>query len=108
MGRKQEFKVGKSFTLTIKTIGWLAEQCAEQDMKASEWLERLICKERERLYEKKKQDNKFHCVYCDKKVVLQVEGLVNQKYLCSECGKDHTAKVKYLMRMSKNGSKKST
>ena len=105
MGRRKEFKVGKSFTLTIKTLGWMAEQCAEREMKASEWLERLICKERERLNEQKRRNNKYHCVGCNKDVILKVEGFVNQKFYCSECGKDHTEGVKYLMRMNQDGSK---
>ncbi len=101
MGRRKEFKVGKSFTLTIKTVGWIAEQCQERNMKASEWLERLICKERDRLKAKKQQKAKFYCVQCDKNVELN---FTKDAYLCSECNEDHTLEVKYLMQMRNHGS----
>ena len=47
MGRKKEFKVAKSFTITVKNVAWLEEQCYETGEKASVILERLISKERQ-------------------------------------------------------------
>ena len=35
MGRRKEFKVAKSFTITVKNIAWLEEQCYETGEKAS-------------------------------------------------------------------------
>ena len=40
MGRRKEFKVAKSFTITVKNIAWLEEQCYETGDKASVIIER--------------------------------------------------------------------
>ena len=53
MGRKKEFKVAKSFTITVKNIAWLEEQCHETGDKASVIIERLINKERHRARDEK-------------------------------------------------------
>ena len=41
MGRRKEFKVAKSFTITVKNIAWLEEQVYETGDKASVIIERF-------------------------------------------------------------------
>jgi ribosomal protein S27E len=92
MGRKKEFKVAKSFTITVKNVAWLEEQCYETGEKASVILERLISKER--IKEREKSDkNKFYCDACDDKQKIIVHGLTNPKFNCSVCGKDLTKPI---------------
>ena len=52
MGRRKEFKVAKSFTITVKNIAWLEEQCYETGEKASVIIEKLISRERHKVREK--------------------------------------------------------
>ena len=92
VGRKKEFKVAKSFTITVKNVAWLEEQCYETGEKASVILERLIS--RERIKEREKSDkNKFYCDACECKQKILVAGLTNPKFSCSVCGKDLTQPI---------------
>ena len=93
MGRKKEFKVAKSFTITVKNIAWLEEQCHETGDKASVIIERLINKERHRARAKKAKDNKFYCDVCDDKQQIIVRGFASPKFYCSVCGEDLTQDI---------------
>ena len=85
MGRRKEFKVAKSFTITVKNIAWLEEQCYETGEKASVIIEKLISKERQRVREKN-DDNKWHCIKCKKNQKVLVTGFIDPKFNCSSCG----------------------
>ena len=92
MGRKKEFKVAKSFTITVKNVAWLEEQCYETGDKASVILERRISKER--IKEREKSDkNKFYCDACEDKQKRIVHGLTNPKFNYRVCGTDLTKTI---------------
>tara|TARA_Y100000004_G_scaffold113689_1_gene127671 strand:- start:199 stop:495 length:297 start_codon:yes stop_codon:yes gene_type:complete len=93
MGRRKEFKVAKSFTITVKNIAWLEEQVYETGDKASVIIERLITKERHRDRAKKEQDNKFYCKSCADNQVILVRGFAKPKFFCSVCGDDLTQDI---------------
>ena len=57
MGRRKEFKVAKSFTITVKNIAWLEEQCYETGEKASVIIEKLISRERHKVRESTTRTN---------------------------------------------------
>jgi hypothetical protein len=92
MGRRKEFKVAKSFTITVKNIAWLEEQCYETGEKASVIIEKLISKERQRVREKN-DDNKWHCTKCKKNQKVLVTGFIDPKFNCSSCGLDLTKDI---------------
>ena len=104
MGRKKEFKVAKSFTITVKNIAWLEEECYETGEKASVILERLISKERIRAREKSDK-NKFYCPKCEDKQKVIVHGFANQKYNCSVCGWDLTKYINKHLDLRHDGTK---
>jgi len=93
MGRKKEFKVAKSFTITVKNIAWLEEQCHETGDKASVIIERLINKERQRVRARKQSDNTFYCPECKWNQVIVVRGFAEPQYYCSVCGEDLTKDI---------------
>jgi transcription initiation factor IIE alpha subunit len=92
MGRRKEFKVAKSFTITVKNIAWLEEQCYETGEKASVIIERLISKERQNVREKS-DNNKFYCTKCKERQKILVQGLTRPKFNCSVCGLDLTKDI---------------
>tara|TARA_Y100001938_G_scaffold92565_1_gene126880 strand:+ start:403 stop:699 length:297 start_codon:yes stop_codon:yes gene_type:complete len=98
MGRKKEFKVAKSFTITVKNVAWLEEQCYETGEKASVILERLISKERQKIREKH-DNNKFLCPKCMCKQTVLVQGFGNPKYHCSVCSWDLTKDINKHLKM---------
>ena len=85
MGRRKEFKVAKSFTITVKNIAWLEEQCYETGEKASVIIEKLISRERQKVREKHDK-NKWHCPKCDCKQTILARGLTDPIFNCSVCG----------------------
>ena len=92
MGRKKEFKVAKSFTITVKNIAWLEEQCYETGEKASVILERLITNAR--VKERKKRDNnKWYCTECEADQTIIVKGFTDPKFFCSVCVTDLTQDI---------------
>lgn len=93
MGRKKEFKVAKSFTITVKNIAWLEEECYKTGDKASVIIERLINKERQRVRARKQFDNTFYCPECDDHKVILVRGFAEPQYYCSVCGEDLTQDI---------------
>tara|TARA_Y100000310_G_scaffold129862_1_gene129037 strand:+ start:147 stop:470 length:324 start_codon:yes stop_codon:yes gene_type:complete len=92
MGRRKEFKVAKSFTITVKNIAWLEEQCYETGEKASVIIEKLISRERHKVRESSDK-NKFHCPKCDCKQKILVRGLTDPIFTCSVCGIDLTKTI---------------
>ena len=92
MGRRKEFKVAKSFTITVKNIAWLEEQCYETGDKASVIIERLISTERQKAREKH-DDNKWHWPKCNCRQTIIVSGFGNPKYSCSVCLLDLTKDI---------------
>ena len=104
MGRKKEFKVAKSFTITVKNVAWLEEQCYETGEKASVILERLISKERQRVREKHDY-NKFYCPKCMCKQTVLVQGFGNPKYHCSVCSWNLTQDINKALDSQGYGSK---
>ena len=93
MGRKKEFKVAKSFTITVKNIAWLEEQCHETGDKASVIIERLINKERHRVRTRKQKDNTFYCPECEWNQPILVRGFADPQFSCSVCGKNLTEDI---------------
>tara|TARA_Y100000114_G_C11678696_1_gene287516 strand:+ start:460 stop:762 length:303 start_codon:yes stop_codon:yes gene_type:complete len=93
MGRKKEFKVAKSFTITVKNIAWLEERCHETGDKASVIIERLINKERHRARAQKQKDTTFYCLGCERKQQIIVRGFASPKFICSKCGWDLTKDI---------------
>jgi hypothetical protein len=92
MGRRKEFKVAKSFTITVKNIAWLEEQCYETGEKASVIIEKLISRERHKVREKHDK-NKWHCSTCDKKQTILARGLTDPRFNCSVCQLDLTTEI---------------
>ena len=92
MGRRKEFKVAKSFTITVKNIAWLEEQCYETGEKASVIIERLISKERAKVRDKHDK-NKWYCRECQCKQKILVKGFTDPKFSCSVCGVDLTKEI---------------
>ena len=92
MGRRKEFKVAKSFTITVKNIAWLEEQCYETGDKASVIIERLISKERAKVREKHDK-NKWYCSDCQCKQKILVKGFTDPKFSCSVCALDLTKDI---------------
>ena len=105
MGRKKEFKSAKSFTLTIKNLAWLEEQCYEQNAKASVIIEKLITKERHRLREKQEQTNTFYCTNCEKDQLIIVKGFATPKFYCAKCNTDLTISINTHLEIQGDGSK---
>ena len=93
MGRKKEFKVAKSFTITVKNIAWLEEQCQETGDKASVIIERLINKERHRARARKQKDTTFFCPICECKQQIIVRGFASPKFICSKYAYDLTEDI---------------
>jgi len=89
MGRRKEFKVAKSFTITVKNIAWLEEQCYETGDKASVIIEKLITKERLKERENNEK-NTWPCPKCKCNQKVLVQGLTKPKFNCSVCGLDLT------------------
>ena len=104
MGRRKEFKVAKSFTITVKNIAWLEEQCYETGEKASVIIERLISKERDKVRERHDK-NTFHCPKCDCKQKITVQGFTRPKFYCSVCSLDLTVKINNHLQLDGYGSK---
>ena len=92
MGRRKEFKVAKSFTITVKNIAWLEEQCYETGDKASVIIERLKSKERATVREKH-DNNKWYCPKCEKNQKILVTGFTDPKFSCSVCALDLTKDI---------------
>ena len=92
MGRRKEFKVAKSFTITVKNIAWLEEQCYETGEKASVIIERLISNERRKVREKH-DNNKWMCPKCECRQKVLVTGFTKPKFNCSVCGWDLTKDI---------------
>jgi ribosomal protein L37AE/L43A len=92
MGRKKEFKVSKSFTITVKNVAWLEEECHKTDEKASVIMERLINEERRR-NEAKKRQNTFYCPRCDDDKQIAIRGFANPIFNCTACGLDLTEDI---------------
>ena len=105
MGRRKEFKVAKSFTITVKNIAWLEEQCYETGEKASVIIEKLITKER--LKEREKSDkNKWYCTECKDDQTIIVKGFTNPKFFCSVCVTDLTKEINKYRDMHSHGSQR--
>ena len=64
MGRDKEFKVGKSFTLGVSEIAWLAKYCHREKIKASEFMNKLLRSEmlKDKVAETKQAET--HEAYC--------------------------------------------
>jgi peptide subunit release factor 1 (eRF1) len=104
MGRRKEFKVAKSFTITVKNIAWLEEQCHETGEKASVIIEKLITAERYKVRENDDR-NKFYCPKCDCKQKITTKGFVKPKFYCSVCSLDLTVKINKHLQLDEYGSK---
>jgi hypothetical protein len=92
MGRRKEFKVAKSFTITVKNIAWLEEQVYETGEKASVIIEKLISKERQKV-RAKHDNNKWYCPTCEKNQTIIVKGFTDPKFYCSVCALDLTKDI---------------
>ena len=92
MGRRKEFKVAKSFTITVKNIAWLEEQCYETGEKASVIIEKLISKERAKV-RNKHDKNKWFCPTCEEKQTILARGLTDPRFNCSVCQLDLTTEI---------------
>ena len=92
MGRRKEFKVAKSFTITVKNIAWLEEQCYETGEKASVIIEKLISRERHKVREKHDK-NKWFCPTCETNQTILARGLTDPKFNCSVCRLDLTKEI---------------
>lgn len=92
MGRRKEFKVAKSFTITVKNIAWLEEQCYETGEKASVIIEKLISKERATA-RAKEDKNKWYCPTCEKNQTILVRGFTDPKFYCSVCALNLTKDI---------------
>jgi len=64
MGRINEFKVAKSFTLGISECGWLAKHCYDEKIKASEFMNKLLRKEMLKDRKEKVNDSNTQEAYC--------------------------------------------
>jgi hypothetical protein len=103
MGRRKEFKVAKSFTITVKNIAWLEEQCYETGEKASVIIEKLITKERLKEREKNEK-SKWPCPRCKCDQRILVRGFTEPKFNCSVCGLDLTKDINKYRDVDSHGS----
>ena len=90
MGRKNEFKATKSFTITMSELSWLAEYSDRTNQKASAVVNRLI---REAMLKDKTDPNRdttpASCDTCDAWTPH------NKHFVCLEC-KEVNTKLKEL------------
>ena len=94
MGRINEFRVAKAFTLGMTEAAWLAEK-VKQGQKASRVVNNLIRDAIAKEQNKKPQKPAKWCGTCR---AYQGYDLVDDKWLCEECKTDETDYIRALIK----------
>ena len=96
MGRKNEFKVSKAFTLSIEEVAYLKMESERRDMNASQFVNRLIRKAmlKARGEEQRERKPAGQCHTCGKR---RGYDLVDMEWLCEVCGTEKTEFISALV-----------
>jgi len=96
MGRKNEFKVSKAFTLGIEEVAYLKMESERKDMNASQFINRLLRKAmlKARGEEQRQRKPAGQCHECGER---RGYDLVNNEWLCEVCQTEKTAFISELL-----------
>ena len=96
MGRKNEFKVSKAFTLSIEEVAYLKMESERRDMNASQFVNRLIRKAmlKARGEEQRERKPAGQCHKCGER---RGYDLVNNEWLCEVCQTEKTEFISALV-----------
>ena len=97
MGRKNEFKVSKAFTLGLEEVAFLKVASEEGDMNASQFLNKLLRKAMLKARKEEEIERKpaGHCHKCN-----QYRGydLVENEWICEVCGLEKTEYISEIVK----------
>jgi len=96
MGRKNEFKVSKAFTLGIEEVAYLKMESERKDMNASQFINRLLREAmlKARGEEEKERKPAGRCVVCSE---FRGYDLVKGEWLCDVCQTEKTEYINALL-----------
>jgi len=96
MGRKNEFKVSKAFTLGLEEVAYLKMESERKDMNVSLFVNALIRKAmlKARGEEQRERKPAGQCHKCGDR---RGYDLVNNEWLCEVCGTEKTEFISALM-----------
>ena len=97
MGRKNEFKVSKAFTLGLEEVAFLKVTSEEGDMNASQFLNKLLRKAMLKARKEEEIERKpaGHCHKCN-----QYRGydLIKDEWVCEVCSTEKTEFIKEIVK----------
>jgi len=102
MGRKNEFKVSKAFTLGIEEVAYLKMESERKDMNASQFINRLLREAmlKARGEEQRERKPAGQCHKCGERrgydLVLRPPSKKNE-WICEVCGTEKTEFITALM-----------
>ena len=103
MGRINEFKVGKAFTLGLDEITFLKVECERTGSKASylinKWIREKMNMQVEEI--RKVRGPEAYCSQCSAYKEHIRDGQLNMTWLCETCGNDQTDKIDGMITRSK-------
>jgi len=96
MGRKNEFKVSKAFTLGIEEVAYLKMESERKDVNASQFINRLLREAmlKARGEEQRERKPAGQCHKCGER---RGYDLVNNEWLCEVCQTEKTEFISALM-----------
>jgi len=96
MGRKNEFKVSKAFTLGLQEVAYLKVASEQKDMNASEFINLLLRKAMLKAsgHEEKARKPAGRCHKCSEH---RGYDLVDDEWICEVCGLEKTAYISELV-----------
>ena len=96
MGRKNEFKVSKAFTLGIEEVAYLKMESETKDINASQFINRLL---REAMLKArgKEQRERKPAGQCHKCGDRRGYDFVNTDWICEMCGTEKTEFISELV-----------